>query len=785
MGNEAAKLLSGIDLAKAAKNEYDFLRMVDNNPGLFNVHTLHYAIFRYETYWLPFACKQPETAVLAAPLDIAWVWHVHMLAPHAYERDCLNILGKVIDHRLLAPQERLKALDQIKGLWNNMYPGVPFDIDLNSIAPEIAQDFDTKITYNLTNACLRQRVFNYQVSLPHFRDDKFLKKAMKRYSIMLKIKQENPHTFVVPCYDNDMIWHTHQLHPLAYKLDTEALLGKMLDHDDSVNGRAPGEKLDVSSQETRRLWQEKKKSFSVSGGMFRGEPPIQVAEGDPSRFQGLANRIISLQLQEIQLQNLPDGNYKIVITTDAKFGAKNVTEILSEKFKATNGTWVKPIDVKKGQSRFIINTEVHFGITIKVTKRLKNPFADPPVYTLSLAFPPAGELDPKDNYIIPLQLQAKKLGEPSLTGVLHILFQSTKFGNFVFASVSTDREFTDGQQISQILHYPGLMAPFAAFQEVVPCQCRNNSILTNLGVPSFTWNVIHCQHPSLSVVEILDFYGQVIATGHTVGSSILPESKQVADTKRCCTLNPITERAMLIRGVNRDWGILKASWKGFVKGSRSVRGAPGQLELSLFCLLPTQGWIPTSQTPTSFTAFVDGTTISVDLNSGMIHFTPEIVIIPEAICLACCIAVMFVLCQPRPPPKKSETTGQLEPYTVPSNKPGATNLDGMTFLLGAGLYAALLPRSYHVLTSGGYFCQTNPARHHSGGDAGGGCGTGWDDDYQWSCDDGWAGDEGGCGGCGGGGCGGGGDGGGDGGGCGGGGCGGGGCGGGGCGGCGG
>ena len=779
MGNEAAKLRSGIDLAKAAKNEYYFLRMVDNFPGLFNAHTLHYAIFRYETYWLPFACKQPETAVLAAPLDIAWVWHVHMLAPHAYERDCLNILGKVIDHRPLAPVERIKVLDEIKGLWSNMYPGVPFDIDLNSIAPEVAQDFDPKITYDLTSACLRQRVFNYQVSLPHFRDDKFLKKALKRYYVMLKIKQESPSTFVVPCYDNDMIWHTHQLHPLAYKLDTVALLGKMLDHDDSVNDRAPGKKLDVSSQETRWLWEKENKSFSVSGGMFRGEPPIQVAEGHPSRFQSLANPIISVQLQQIQLQNLRDGNYKIVITTDTKFGANNVTEILSEKFKATDGTWIKAIDV-------IIDTEVQLAIMIKVTKQLKTPFADPPVYTLSLPLPPAGELDPKDNYIIPLQIQAEKLGEPSLTGALHILCQNIKFGNYVFASVSTDREFTYGQHITKILHYPGLMAPFAEFEVAATCQHRSNIILNNLEVPSFTWNVIHCQHPNLSVVEILDSYGQVTATGHTVGSSVLPESEQVSDTKRCCTLNPIIERAMLIRGVNRDWGILKASWKGFVKGSISVRGAPGQLELSLFRLLPPQGLVPiSSQSSSSFTAFVDGTTISVDLNSGMINFTPEITIIPEAICLACCIAVMFVLCQPRPPPKKNKTTGQLEPYTEPRKKPGSITLDGMTFLRGAGLYAALLPRSYHVLTSGGYFCQTDPVRYHS---AGGGIWAGW---YDYGVD-GWAGDEGGCGEYGGGnggwvggwdggwdgGCF---DAGGDGGGCGGGGCGGGGCGGGGCG----
>ena len=37
---------------------------------------------------------------------------------------------------------------------------------------------------------------------------------------MLEIKKEHSNIFVVPYYDNGLIWHTHQQHVLAYQEDT-------------------------------------------------------------------------------------------------------------------------------------------------------------------------------------------------------------------------------------------------------------------------------------------------------------------------------------------------------------------------------------------------------------------------------------------------------------------------------------------------------------------------------------------------------------------------------------
>ena len=75
---------------------------------------------------------------------------------------------------------------------------------------------------------------------------------------MLKIKKEHPNISLVPCYDNDLIWHTHQQFPLAYQEDTSSMLGKMLDHNDATNHRSPGSELENASAAKKKRFEKKK-----------------------------------------------------------------------------------------------------------------------------------------------------------------------------------------------------------------------------------------------------------------------------------------------------------------------------------------------------------------------------------------------------------------------------------------------------------------------------------------------------------------------------------------------
>lgn len=49
------------------------------------------------------------------------------------------------------------------------------------------------------------------MSLPHFTAPKFLKDAIDRYINFLLLKQTYHDHFLTPCYDFDLVWHTHQV----------------------------------------------------------------------------------------------------------------------------------------------------------------------------------------------------------------------------------------------------------------------------------------------------------------------------------------------------------------------------------------------------------------------------------------------------------------------------------------------------------------------------------------------------------------------------------------------
>ena len=296
MGNKLPRLESDIDLVAAGQAEYDFLRMVDKNPSLYCLPVLQNALYRYETYWLPL-CRDHATEYLPAPLDVEWVWHCHMLNPYAYRKDCQTIVSKVVDHKPYMLRQNF--INRSRDYWQTKYPDVPFDVNLKEGNPvPLMVDYIRQSSYDIVDAAQRQRVFNYNSSLPHFRDTKFLKEAVKRYKIMLAIKRDNSKAFVVPCYDNDLIWHTHQQHVTIYKNDTSIILGSMLDHDDSTSDRSPGSELQKSSNQTRQLWRNAGMKFGVPGAMYRGEPPFPlVVDLVPNQY--FANQVILSTLSVI------------------------------------------------------------------------------------------------------------------------------------------------------------------------------------------------------------------------------------------------------------------------------------------------------------------------------------------------------------------------------------------------------------------------------------------------------------------------------------------------------
>ena len=175
-------LLNGypVDLITSAKFELDFLKAVDAAGYCYGREFVAKAVYRYEKYWLPLVAAEAaasavgvsnggqsngaaaaapphqessvlSTDQLAPPLDVHWAWHVHMLAPFAYSKDCQRITGgKLVGHRLKSQSDleqlRFKETssflfqDKIcktengfyraktQPIWRKMYPDVPWDL---------------------------------------------------------------------------------------------------------------------------------------------------------------------------------------------------------------------------------------------------------------------------------------------------------------------------------------------------------------------------------------------------------------------------------------------------------------------------------------------------------------------------------------------------------------------------------------------------------------------------------------------------------------------------------
>lgn len=79
-----------VDLALAAH------RVEDGFFSSFTPSATLEAAERYERF-LTLIQKHPD-AIIAPTRDIDEMWHLHMLHPVAYHRDCMSSFGEIIDH---------------------------------------------------------------------------------------------------------------------------------------------------------------------------------------------------------------------------------------------------------------------------------------------------------------------------------------------------------------------------------------------------------------------------------------------------------------------------------------------------------------------------------------------------------------------------------------------------------------------------------------------------------------------------------------------------------------
>jgi hypothetical protein len=131
-----------VDLGEAARRS-------DSFPVGWSDEKLQAAIGRYERF-LRLAAKHPD-APLAPTREIDEIWHLHMLQPVAYARDCHRLMGHLLDHDGgfgKAPEELpvLRAtFESTAKLWREEYG--------ESYEPELAADGVTKCWHDCQSRC--------------------------------------------------------------------------------------------------------------------------------------------------------------------------------------------------------------------------------------------------------------------------------------------------------------------------------------------------------------------------------------------------------------------------------------------------------------------------------------------------------------------------------------------------------------------------------------------------------------------------------------------------------
>ncbi|KAK4367906.1 hypothetical protein RND71_011698 [Anisodus tanguticus] len=264
--NEAQKIVINIDLVAAAKQHLEFLATIDRNRWLNEGPGLNMAIYRYYSCWLPLLAKHSECPFfegpLVVPLDCEWVWHCHRLNPVRYKTDCEQLYGRILDNHNVVSSVKGMSKMETKETWKQLYPNEPYDLDSARALSDnnIAQILESEkcSNYDLVSAVKRQSPFFYQVSRPHMINEVYLEGAVARYKGFLHLIRRNRersiNSFSVPTYDIDLIWHTHQLHPISYCKDLVDIMGKVLDHDDTDSDRTKGKKLDTgNSNKSKRM----------------------------------------------------------------------------------------------------------------------------------------------------------------------------------------------------------------------------------------------------------------------------------------------------------------------------------------------------------------------------------------------------------------------------------------------------------------------------------------------------------------------------------------------------
>ncbi|KAH3820042.1 uncharacterized protein LOC127881625 [Dreissena polymorpha] len=629
----ARSITFSVDLSTQCQNHLLFLRAVDNATALRSDANLQRALYRYEHFWLPLAVEHPDET-LSAPLDIEWMWHCHLLSPRTYIDDCTSVVGMVVNHTLKNKQDFRMSQEISKKYWNTKYPGEPFHPNYSTkFDVKLKDNFVSKITYDIIAAAKRQGVFYYQVSLPHYSDETFLDSAILRYKQFLYLRTKLDKAFITPCFDQDLVWHSHQLNPRAYADDTTRIVGYVFNHDDSTNDRSEGSELVVCHKNTADHWLELYgEPFASYGAMYRGYPSIGYFTNVPVGKRGSGPLNVSIDKINVWVKGdcgSTDGFQLAILAVGGNRKPKLLATLIIDSRETTLSnclTWTDICDLKVEHSG-----EIRVQLKQKTGKRFII-FGD--AYSLleesTLDLEVDGNDLRQDIHLGTFLVRVAATVKPELptSEIMHLVLHS---GNFVKATVPETVRRSWGPMALERL------------PSTKPNDCREamHSFRSPDGSDDFKVRVLHSAPLTLSCIQVLH-KDKIAAFACLTHVDQLPLPTQVSTD--IPSLNPRQgQRAVTVKSNQSDWCIVTGKW---VQNQLEDTGS-----ISLNCFYLKSGecekrvvFYDRNKIPETLKLM----SVEIDLHKGSLRLQPANGDIAENIALAMAVAVLHVLCVPRP-----------------------------------------------------------------------------------------------------------------------------------------
>ena len=664
-----------LNLIQEAKTELDFLSLVDDFPSLYAGPVLKNAIRRYEIFWLPLVAREGSSSrLLAAPLDIAWVWYLHMLSPQDYEQDCMNIVSQVVDHLPMNRYQRERGLQNARYLWQNAYPKEWFEVDLNYPMP-FTMPYGLKIRYDIGKASYNQSKFYYQVSLPHFSDIKFLESAVERYEHHLYLKSQNPQVPMVPCTDMDLIWHAHLHHPLNYKQVTSEMFGSVVYPGIYDSSLSLGLTLNDSETGTRAVSSAADFKYDKPGTLYRGEPPQPRPPRQNGFYSSLGRLRYVLRILQVELVNV-DLSKKFTVRIYDPLGGLMVDTMIQGGVRLNL------------MSQCIIDNENRHTLTVSLHQKALLGFER------SIGSSGSNLLSFIDGYTyggMPQQPWVIDVPFAAAQAIVRLsaMLDPPSIEGYRF-KVQPDPYFANVNHPCFVLSFPqSMLLPKDFSKTYLPCECSTHTLLDCRGRETFKCRVVHSVEGLLSAVEIISVHGVVVASAHTMDLNTLPDKAAIADHARCAYINRVEgERAMLIKS-RKDWGICIGKWQ---RGKMFNRAA-GQVEIKFYKLNGMRGWCEVRKFKGGlYLVYLEPAVfVYVDLKRGLFVLSPLAQDVPEIVAFAFSMSILYLLCKPYKPTAANVSS--------PSFHKKAKEDKVTPMLLAAGYKSSIVPTNVYLSRS--------------------------------------------------------------------------------------